>query len=269
MMSNQPNLTRSIKRLEKELGCTLFIRKKNGVELTPEGQQLYEHVSIAFEHIFNAEAELSKDESLRTGLVTISASEIALHCTLLPVLKKFHEQYPNVKIKVTNHTTPQALEILKNGLADLAVVTTPLGAVKSFDYQILRDIKEVAVCSADFTGHETSSISLEQLSQLPLISLGRESNSFSFYTEFFSQKGLSFEPDIEVATADQILPLVKSNLGIGFVPIDFLNDQNQIRILKLDEDIPHRQICLIKRHDANPSIATKTLEDMICHHSNN
>ena len=38
LMNNQPNLTRIIKNLEGELGCSLFVRSRQGVPLTPEGE---------------------------------------------------------------------------------------------------------------------------------------------------------------------------------------------------------------------------------------
>lgn len=51
LLNNQPNITRAMKVLEAELGCTLFIRTNKGVTLTHEGKALYAHISLAFEHI--------------------------------------------------------------------------------------------------------------------------------------------------------------------------------------------------------------------------
>ena len=48
LRNNQPNITRYINNLESELGCKLFIRSNRGVKLTPEGENLFEHVAIAF-----------------------------------------------------------------------------------------------------------------------------------------------------------------------------------------------------------------------------
>ena len=102
LMSNQPNVTRAIKNLENELGCTLFVRSNKGVELTPEGKMLFEHIKVAFDHIQAGEEELALDRSLKKGVVSIGASEVALHCLLLPILKRFHETYPGIKIRVSN-----------------------------------------------------------------------------------------------------------------------------------------------------------------------
>ena len=55
LYSNQPNVTRTIKNLETQLGCTLFSRSSRGMKLTPEGKKLYSHIKIAFEHIFGVD----------------------------------------------------------------------------------------------------------------------------------------------------------------------------------------------------------------------
>ena len=63
------------------------------VELTPEGEKLYSHVAAAVEQIQYGEEELCLERTLAKGVVTIGASEIALRCYLLPVLKNFRQKY--------------------------------------------------------------------------------------------------------------------------------------------------------------------------------
>lgn len=67
LLNNQPNLTRTIRNLESELGCPLFSRTNRGMKLTPEGERLYAHVRIAFEHIEAGEAELTEARNLQTA----------------------------------------------------------------------------------------------------------------------------------------------------------------------------------------------------------
>lgn len=151
LLNSQPNITRTMKKLEKELGCTLFVRQRHGIALTPEGEKLYAHISVAFEHISYGEQEIARDKSLQSGIVTIAASEIALHCILLPTLKKFRNTYPGIHIRILTHSTPQAMDMLKRGLADFAIVTEPFEFISGFSFRILRSIQEVPVCSSVFS----------------------------------------------------------------------------------------------------------------------
>lgn len=266
LLYNQPNVTRTIKNLENDLGCTLFIRTNRGVRLTPEGERLYEHVRIAVEHIEAGEREIALDRSLSQGTVAIGASEVALRCLLLPVLKQFRSDHPGVRIRVSNHSTPQALDALKHGLVDFAVVTTPTGAGANMTVIPLKTVREVPVCGQALAHLAAHPLSLAELAQYPLIGLGRDTKTYEMYTELFLSHGIRRTPDIEAATEDQILPMVKNDLGIGFVPEDFVRheaDQRNLFVLELSDAAPSRQVCLVKTADRSLSFAAKALEKML------
>lgn len=88
--SAQPNITRAMNCLEQQTHCSLFIRTNRGVQLTPEGEQLYEHVSAAMIQFQAAESELNASAGLEHGSISIGASETALNIYLLHKLKAFH-----------------------------------------------------------------------------------------------------------------------------------------------------------------------------------
>ena len=262
LRNNQPNLTRAIKNLEGELGCTLFLRTNRGMRLTPEGERLFAHIRVAFQQIERGEAELQELRELRRGSVTISASEIALRVILQPVFRKFCRLHPNVALKISNHTTPQAVEALKNGLADLAVVTTPLTPEDGLRFRRLRSVRERAVC-AGFPELYGRPVTPEELLRYPIVSLGAQSTSYQLYSGYFAAHGLAFSPDIEAATADQILPLVEAGLGIGFVTEDFLHGAPELHALELTCPLPAREICAVKREGQPLSLAAQELERLL------
>lgn len=266
LQSNQPNVTRVIKSLEAELGCILFVRSNRSVTLTPEGEKLFEHIAIACEHIDAAERELSLNRSLQQGTISIGVSEVSLHCLLLPVLKKFRQQYPGIHLQVSNHSTPQAIHALKNGLVDLAVVTTPVDLSHELKKMEIKTIQETAVCGPAFAFLAQGNPTLSSLCQYPIICLGTQTKTYDLYSRWFRDHNLTLAPDIEAATADQILPLVKNDLGIGFVPEEFLPsdpEKEGIYRIQLKETIPQRSVCLVKHRERSLSIAAMKLEHMI------
>lgn len=263
---NQSNITRTIKNLEAALGCTLFVRSNRGTRLTTEGEKLYRHIALAFQHIQAGEDEIASRQSLQSGVVTVAASEIALHCCLLPVLKAYRAKYPGVRIRVSNHSTPQAIDVLRNGLADFAVVTMPQHLPKTLRRHRLMDAGEVPVAGDAFAFLRGKPLTLGELARYPLVGLGPHTATFDFYSRLFSAQGLSFRPDIEAATADQILPMVKSDLGIGFVPEAFAGDDilaGNVFALSLETPIPKRPICLLKQENQPLSAVARELERML------
>ena len=110
LVNSQPNLTRAVHNLEAELGCRLFLRSSRGVELTPEGEALYAHVTAAMEQLRAGEAELQRQRELRSGMVSIACSETALHAVLLQVLSRFHRENPAIRLRVSNQSAPEAID---------------------------------------------------------------------------------------------------------------------------------------------------------------
>lgn len=263
LQNSQPNLTRAIRNLEAEIGCPLFSRTNRGMILTPEGEGLYRHIKIACTEIEAGEAAVTQSRTLERGNVFLAASEGALRCLLLPVLKRYQEKYPGVHLRISNHSTPQAIAALKEGTADIAVVTTPTAPSASLTETPVRPIHEYAVCSPFFRTLTNRQVKLEELLEFPLISLGADTKSFEFYSGFFAAHGLPYHPDIEAFTADQILPMVEADLGIGFVPEEFLEKWSNVCRIDLEEKIPERNVVVIKRKGQPLSVAAKELEKMI------
>ena len=150
MKNSQPNITRMINSLEHELQCTLFIRTNRGVKLTTEGEKLYNRVSAAMMQFRLAEEELSDHTGIEHGSIAIGVSEIALNLYLLEHLKKFHANYPGVRLKIWNHTTPQAIQAVKTGEVDLAVVTSPVRLENSLRQVCLQTFHEILVAGKTF-----------------------------------------------------------------------------------------------------------------------
>ena len=87
----------------------------------------YTHLDVykrqAYEQLRTVEEELALERSLESGLITIGASETALRLMLLSRLEHFHTRYPHVRLRISNHSTPQAIQALENGLVDFAAVS--------------------------------------------------------------------------------------------------------------------------------------------------
>lgn len=266
LLSTQPNVTRAVQSLESALGCRLFVRSRRGVRLTPEGEKLYQRVSAAFEQLEMAEKELSCGKDAAGGLLSIAASETALYGLLLPVLGRFHRLYPNIRLKVTNHSTPEAVEALSGRTADLAVVTTPVEGSRDFNIVRVKAFHDLLIGGSDFAALADKKLNIAEISALPLVSLAKGTVTHDYYARLFAACGAAYRPDVQVATNDQMLPMIRQNLGVGFLPEFFAGDaarDNTICRLSLSHALPPRHICLVTPANAPLSRAAEALKSML------
>lgn len=266
LSANQSNISRFINNLEHQLGCKLFVRSNRGISLTPEGEKLYSHVKIAQEQFRAAELELINDKNLSGGTITISVSDTALHGHLLPILAAFHSTHPGIHLRILNHTTPQAIQVLKNRLVHFAVVTTPSNIRLPLKETCLKSFQEILIGGKQYSFLKDTPHHLSELLKYPFVCLGKDTVTYEFFSSLLLKYDLVFKPDIEVASTNQLMPMIKSDLGIGFIPEHFAQEaieNGEVFSIPLKEPIPRRSICLVENTSRCPSIAANALKEMI------
>lgn len=266
LYTSQPAITHAMQNLERELGCRLFIRNKNGVELTSEGGMLYSYVAAGCAQIFKGETELKQSVSLQGGTIYISASETALHCYLFEALHRFHSDFKDVKIKIENSTTGKAIEELKSGIVDFAVVSTPLEISKPFKATKIKPFKDVLIAGKDFEHLKGQKVKLSEVQHYPLICLSKNTQTRKLMDDFYAEHDIMLNPDIEPATADMVLPMVEQNLGLGYIPeemaIKAISSGEVFRV-ELEEELPLRHICLVEDSSHPLSAAGREFKKMV------
>lgn len=266
LYSEQPNVTRAIKNLERDLGCVLFTRSNKGVTLTPEGEMLYRRVAIAYEQIAAAEEELSRHNGFEEGLLRIGVSETALHEVLLSALVRYHALYPKIKFSLVNLTNTQAISAVKNQAVDFVLISTPFSLDKSLKSVPIKRFQDIVVCGERYRYLTGEKVSFRELAGLCIVSVNKTTKTYEYYRTLFRRYGLEFAPEIEVSTSNQILPIVKNNLGIGFIPASFAENEianGEVFRLETEEEITPREVCLIKRADFSLSVAAKEFERLL------
>lgn len=268
LKTSQPAVTRTIHKLEGELGCRLFTRSKTGMKLTPEGRTFYGYVAAGCAQFFKGENDLSNLISLENGTIYISATETALHCYLFQAMEEFNSLYPNVRFKILNNSTTESVNAVKEGKVDLAFVSANLQVAKPLRMKILRKYRDILIAGMRFEElkAEKEELSLKELVSYPWISLTAETITRRFLNEYFEKNGLTFAPDMELATTDMILPAVRHNLGLGFIPAEFADAElksGQVFEIKVKEKLPERNIVLIYDMEYPQSIAAKEFQKFL------
>jgi len=213
---SQSAVSQAVKNLEEKIGQRLFYRKARSVKLTQEGELLFKYVEQAYNFIKTAENKILEMQNMDFGEVRIGASDTVCKYLLIPHLEKFIKQYPAIKIRVINRTSPQLIDILKNGMIDFAIVTLPVHDKKILvkDFAVVEDI---FVASGRFSRLKGIKIKLNELSKQPLLMLQKDSATRRNFDLFLQQKGISVVPEIELENIDLLVEFARIGLGIAHV----------------------------------------------------
>ena len=167
---SQSAVSQAIKALEKRLDQTLFIRSTKRVQLTPEGELLLRHVEPAMNLIKRGEAQLVDNSS--GAQIRIGANDTICRYFLVPYLEKFHKEFPNAHIKVTNQTSYKCVELLDSGQVDLIVVNYPNSHIgKPYVIKNIAKFQDKFVANKAFSELKDKKVSLRTLLNYPLIML--------------------------------------------------------------------------------------------------
>ena len=265
LKSSQPNVTRIIHILEDQLDCRLFLREPRGLKLTEEGRRLYAHVAIACQHLLDAEDELCREKDICAGTIELGVTETALHLFLLRNLHDFQRTYPDIKIRIQNNTTPEILKALTNGRLDLAIVTTPFELGDTMECEDLMTFREVPASGPDYSALSDHPMTLKEFRHHSIIGLGYGTASYEYYRKVFIEQHLDYEPAMEVATADLVIPLLQNNLGVGFVPEPLATpffENGSLIPLTLNVPLPSREVKMLWDKSRSQSRAAATF----CHY---
>ena len=259
---SQSAVSQSIKTLEKKLNHTLFIRSTKKVLLTPEGELLLQHVKPAMQMLDEGESLLSGDNMLK-GQLRIGASDTICRYFLLRYLQKFHQEFPDVRIKVTNSTSIGCVELLENGQVDLIVCNSPNSRLGNhMKIRILREFQDIFVGNPECFFPDEMPCELKTLLEQPILMLSAKSTTSEYLQQTFTAKGLKLLPEVELNSNDLLMDLARIGLGIACIPDYMLDPDDSLKPIPLVTPLPPRQLVLVQHENLPLSQAAERFLEM-------
>ena len=165
----QPPLSSQIKSLEYEYEITLFERGSRRIKLTPAGAYLYKEAKRILEHMDTIALNLQDySDKEHTNLKIGSVSPSGVHL-IGKYIKQYQSDYPNISVTISEAHTNTLVDMVLNESIELAAVRTPFHC-ESLICHFLENEPMYAVASAAFlTGTDSPDISLQELSNIPLV----------------------------------------------------------------------------------------------------
>ena len=243
---SQPAISKAIGKLEESLGTRLFLRNSRGVQLTPEGNVLFQHVSDAFDSLSRGEKELKRIHDFHIGQLKIGVSNTLCKYVLLPYLKSFVEKYPHVNITIESQSTAHTLEMLEARKIDIGLVAEPR-ARRGLNFTPVMEIHDGFVCTPAYmenlTLREGPAPDIFKTGNIML--LDRSNMSRKHLDTYLSDRDIEVNQLLEVTDMALLIQFARIGLGIACVILDFVSDDlknGTLMEVPLDAPIPRRVI---------------------------
>ena len=209
--------SRRVSDLEAQLGVPLFTRQSHGMRVTQAGTALLAHLR----QIDNLTHRLSADALAashgREGRVMIGAPKSALIPFLARDIANVQRKYPSIDVQIVEENSGIVQQLLQDGIIDIGVFekTSGYGDLPRYEYR--NDHLELIYSRRHFS-FEPAALKIEQLIELPLVTLGRGSAILARLQREHQSRGRVFRENITVNGFDTMLALVREGIGVGLMP---------------------------------------------------
>lgn len=248
---SQPAVSRNIKILEDRLECKLFNRTAKGVELTADAQKLMYYMENAYNTIKTGFKVLNDSNDLLKGEVRIGVPTHICIFLVSDIIEAFNKNYPGIKFSIVNRSTTEMVDMLEKRELDVIIDSYPIES--SREDIVVDDLIEVDNCFVASNKYaklisNSKAISINELSQYPLLLQQAKTSTRKALDNILGGSLEIFEPNIEVATTEVMLDLVKKGLGIGYFTkmsvMDKLQSGELIEI-PIKEELPKTKIGIV------------------------
>ena len=228
---SQPAISKSIQKLEENLGCKLFSRSSRGVVLTDEGQLLYGHVKEAFETLTLGEDKLKRSIDLGVGHLQIGVSSTLCKFVLLPYLKEFIRQN-----------------------------------LKNINFYYLDNIEDIFVANPDYLSNlKKRGITRDSiLGNSTLMLLDKHNMTRQYIDDYLQDNHISVAESIDISNMDLLIDFAKIGVGVACVIKSFVTKELQegsLVEIPLGIPIHKREIGFAYKENLKPSKSLQTFID--------
>ncbi len=210
-------LTRTIQRLEDQLGQVLFVRDNRTVQLSASGEHFYTYARKAVLDFQALHGTLSGSQKF-VGTLSIYASITAVYSLLPDLLEGYRKAYPEVQLDLRTGAAEKAVLQIESGEIDIAVAALPERRSSGVEFLPIMTTPLIFIAAQKFI----SSIDwIEEkeldLSQVPLV-LPQSGLSRRRLDKWLSEHRISPNISTEVSGNEAIIPMVYLGGGVGIVP---------------------------------------------------
>ncbi len=245
---SQPAISLQIRALERELDTVLFERHGPRINMTREGQELYEMARPLVEGLetLNARFNRQMKGDLDSGEVIIAAGESTIIYLLPRLLGQFRERYPNIHVQLRNVTGRDGLAMIRDDEVDFAVGSM-LDVPSDISYQPAYTFEPALIMPLGHPLAEHEEVPIEAIAPYGLILPPRRLTTWRMVDRVFQQHQVSFNVTLEVGGWEVIKRYVELDFGVSIVTGICLREDDKLEARNMSAYFPKRSYGTVMR----------------------
>ena len=230
---SQPAVSMQVRELEHELEAVLFERRRPRIALTRAGESLFEIADPLVETMERLGDKLSeKLDGLISGELRITAGPGAVSFVLPRYVKQFRDEYPGIRLRVSTRRVSDALQLVSDNEADLAVGAKRFGS-KDFDYYPAFSYHVVVITPEDHPLAGRASVDFDAVSAWPAVAPHAGTYARRFGEDLARKFGFEFKIAVEARGWHEIKAYVEAGLGISAIPDICITESDRLSVIPL------------------------------------
>lgn len=213
----QPGVSAQVRRLERELGEDLLDRSGRAVRLTEVGAAVLPYARAALAAVEGARHAVDELAGLVRGHVAVGMVASTSSHNLPELVADFHQEYPSVEITLSEDNSDRLIAALQDGRLDVALIGLGRPVPRGIESQVVADEPLVAAVNHGDPLAVRTTITLQALQKLALISLPRGTGLRSLIDDACATAG--FQPHIAFEASDPnvLAQLAARGMGVAIL----------------------------------------------------
>ena len=263
---SQPAVTQTIKKLEDALGYELFFRTSRGMNLTQDGEDLFERIKDSILCLEQGRHFLNENQEERK-VIRIGGSSTLLKHNALTGFVHFKKKYPDVQIEIERGITVDLLNKLERGLLDLVLFNMPTEIGEMLESEVIEEVQDAFIVKSGILPKNMKRvITNKELESLPKVLQSPMSTSRKYLDHICKKNHIHLLEGYNLESYDLVLAFVSAGLGVGFV--NKKNEKKELEEgslseLKTEFSVPKRKIGIARNKKSKNNIYINSFIKMI------
>lgn len=255
---SQPALSATVRQFEEAIGARLFDRDTRNIALTPVGTEVLGFADRLLKDFEGAFAGVRALVEGKRGRLAIAASPSLAAGFLPEVLAAFQRGHPGIQLQVHDALSDVAIEMVRSGTVDLALVPEKY-ADRDLKHQDLFRDHLVLLCTLDHPLAKLRSVTWRELLPYPVVAFTGASSLRHLVEVAFSKQGSALRPAFEVTHASTFISFVAHGLGVGVLSYSMVPLARAAGLVhrRITRPEIHRLLCVVSLKSRSPTPAAQ------------